>query len=99
MDRDSESESGSAETYGMKKKVIIEETRDTTAEDVTDIIANEKKRLESVSIDKEGKKRGRKKRTEEIRRRERSNSASILEYMTGNFAESEVNISKRRREE
>lgn len=99
MDRDCENESGSAESCGMKEKGIIDEMMDRTGEDMIDIIAEEKKGSESASMDKEGKKRGRKKRIEEVKRRERANSASILEYMTGSFAESDVNISKRRREE
>lgn len=99
MDRDYESESGSAESYEMKEKGVIEETMDRTVEDMIDIIAGEKKGSESASINEEEKERGRKKRIEEIKRRERSNSASILEYMTGNFAKSDGNISKRRREE
>lgn len=72
MDRDYESESGSAESYEMKEKGVIEETMDGTVEDMID--SGGKKGSESASIDEEGKKRARKKRMEEIKRRERSNS-------------------------
>lgn len=78
MDTDCESESGSAESCGLKEKGIIDEMIDRTGEDMIDIIAKEKKGSESAPTDKEGKKRGRKKRIEEVKRRERANSASIL---------------------
>lgn len=77
MDRDSESESDSAETYGMKEKVIIEKTRDRTAEDVTDIIADEKKRIR-ISIHRQGGKEKRKK--EEDRENKEKRKIKLSEY-------------------
>lgn len=68
------------------------ERMDIREEDMT-------KREEEGSKEFDLKKRGRKKRIEEIKRRERSNSTSILDYMKGNRTDCELGISKRKREE
>lgn len=92
---DSEGEKGNAEACQTSE----EKATDKTKEILSDIIMDERKETQSIYTDKEEKKRGRKSRAETMKLRERSNSASILEYMTGNKIENEINISKRKREE
>lgn len=77
MDRDCESESGSAESYEIKEKGVIEETMDGTVEDMIDIIAGGKKRI-GISIHRRGGKEKRKK--EEDRGNKEKRKIKLSEY-------------------
>ena len=74
-------------------------TINKTMEEKADITTDEMQRTQIADSDKEEKKRGRKSRAEILKIRERSNSASIIEYMTDNKIEKEFNFNKRKREE
>lgn len=76
MGRDYESESGSAESYEMKEKGVIEETMDGTVEDMIDIIAGEKRI--GISIHRRGGKEKRKK--EEDRGNKEKRKIKLSEY-------------------